>query len=273
MTEVIGADQPPLATADKWQAIRGRVRSECESIRPEVEAFVGRAMERSGFAQPREAAARAATWYSWWVDKVVDEETFVTSDAAGRAEMVEVAGVDALTACIERGEFVLLIGSHERTHSLGLMRLDDLGIATTILVHEAMIPIMAEYGLRLANAISAGRGVAATIHRKAIEGGVLVTYLDAAADGNPLHVDRGRISGERPFPIERIAAMVNPHVFEWRLTPRFDQDPCYWRVELLDYGSTPDASTTIVDAFERRLQAVPEHWMLWRRVPQGAESS
>jgi hypothetical protein len=267
-----GSDKPQLATRRKWHAIRRRVRLECEGIRPEVEGFVQRAMERTGFAASAEdAAARAATWYTWWVDKVVDEETFVTSDSAARAEMVKMVGVESFTDCIDRGEFVLLVGWHDRTHSLGLMRLDDLGIATTILVHEAMIPIIGEYGLRHAEFIGPGRSVMATIRRKASEGGVLATYLDAAADGNPLSVEGGRIRAERPFPIERIAVAAEPRVFEWRLAPRYKQEPCYWRVDLIDHGRSPDRTTTIIASFERRLRAAPEHWMLWRRVPEGVD--
>ncbi len=240
--------------AEDWPAIHRRLAAEYEPLRGELTGRVRRAMHDAGLG----GQGAADAWFDNWIVKAADELRYLGLGEQARLRSVEVHGLDGL-AEPGRGPTVLA-GTHLDAHTLGLVHLDTLGVPSTIVVHEKMLPIVANYGMRHAEFVAGGAQLSAAVRRVRTEGGVLAAYADVDGTGAPVRVHGGRIAGESP--ITRLIDVVRGSVVRWRLRPNGDAEARRWSLEL-----TPSSRDGLRSEVERDLTSAPERWMLWRQVP------
>ncbi|MGC4822103.1 hypothetical protein [Micromonospora sp. DT63] len=249
-----------------WQSERDRIAHECEGIRSEVSTQVRAAMVTAGLPAATNPPL-VDRWYDTWIDKAADEQWYLSLADDERGSFVRVEGLPELAAAARTDRPVLLVGAHLHAHTVGPVHLDFLGLRQTILVHEAMLPVMRHYGLRNSTWTTPGRGFSLSLRAARDQGGLFVSYADVGVDGLPLLP--GPDEESAPAPVPRMVSLARAQVFTWRVTP---EDGTGGRRLLLRLRrrapwEAGEQSADEPRAWVRRsLLARPETWMLWRQV-------
>ncbi|WP_063125211.1 hypothetical protein [Nocardia arizonensis] len=237
--------------------------SDYAGIREQAEEHVSRAALATGFASdPSEAREFAAEWYEHWIDKAVDEQCYLAWPEPLRRRHFDVYGLDDLFAAHAAGERTLMVGVHLQAHTLGLVHLDMLGIGLHILVHEQMLPVMGQYGLRNSTWITPGNGFGKRTRSAEAISKIFVTFADIGADGEPI-VPMDRRSAADP-PAMRLVADFDA-VFAWSIQRSGEDGRPRWALTLTRITPTQDGRS-LKQWAEDEITSRPRHWMLWRRL-------
>jgi hypothetical protein len=243
-----------------WSETAATMREDYVAERHHIVPQVVAAMTASGVAPDRGAAgARAQEWYECWLDKAADEIWLLQQP--DRA-VVELHGLDEVLEAYRRAGGALLLGTHFGAHTLSWVQLDRLGHALTILVHEAMMAVVGNYGLQHVTWMTPGGG----FQRAVAEGapGLWVTYTDVGLDGAPLRLEAGRFVEESPG--IRMAAATPLPVFAVDFSASTEVNGRRMRSAFRGVGSEARAAE-LRSWLDGELAARAQDWMLWRRVP------
>lgn len=243
-----------------WDELLADMRRDYSQQRAPLSEHATVVMLHSGVETDRAAAARISDeWYDSWLEKATDELWYL-QDAAAR-DRVTVRGLEQVLAAVDAGCSVLLVGSHFGAHTLNWVHLDRLGLPLTILVHESMLGVVDNYGLRNATWMTPSQHGFLRAIRSA-RGSIFVTYADIGADGGPLPIVGGTFTAGSPAAGIMRATGIPAFFTSFEAL----DDGMGRRFEIVITSIRDDFQAAVTDWLDDALDRRPHQWMLWRRL-------